>query len=339
MFLPFILLAVSVMVNIHKSTTLSANFSFPADIQLWCPYTEFCDLKTKHLFPSQGKNNGNKLKPCCDSCSCSADCGLKRKCCKDEFDLYKIDETLGTICKQFNTRAESSREDIYYYMVDKCPGKQDTCRFKNLENRFNYLPVYSHFNEMIYYNKYCAECHNQTDLVEFIPSLVCPNLYGPLSTILQNVLNKGNEECYLQFLVPSGVDVSTEECHPNLDIIRDCKVVNTSEAVLMRELCRKFNATFQLLSFYQNIYCYLCGLEKPDFGQKWMEDNTICRARDSQRFLTSSSLLVLSDDNLVKRYEKSLSEDVNNKYICIETVTDTTTNVSIILILKTLIIF
>ena len=79
------------------------------------------------------------------------------------------------------------------------------------------------------------------------------------------MLNEKNEECYFKFLVPSGIDTSTEECLPSQDITRDCKAINTLKAALLRELCGKLNATFRFLSHYQNIYCYLCGLEKHDF--------------------------------------------------------------------------
>ena len=324
----FVIFAVSVLISIQSQRTMYENITFPADIQLLCPYTQFCDLDAKYQLPAQEKHGTEKFKPCCDSCSCSADCGLKRKCCKNEFDLYKLDEILGTICKQLNTRAEPFRDDAHYYMVDKCPGKQDSCRFQNVSDWRSYSPVYSHSNEMIYYNKYCAQCHNQSDLVEFITCVACSNFDSPFSSILKNVVEAGNDECYLQFLVPSEIDISAEICYPRL--IRDCWDQNTAEAAHLRELCESFNATFRLYNYYANVYCYLCGsdMHESDPGKKWIEDNTICPATDSTRFRTHSSILVLLDDDSVNDYETLKSKDLVNKFVCVDTVTNSTIEVS-----------
>ena len=324
----FVVLAVSVLVFIQSQRVMNTNSTFPADIQLWCPYTQFCDLEAKYQLPAQEKIDLDKFKPCCDACSCSADCGLKRKCCKNEFDLYKLDETLGTICKQLNTRAEPFRDDAHYYMVDKCPGKQDSCRFQNVSDWLSYSPVYSHSNGMIYYNIYCAQCHNQSDLVEFVTFVACPNLDSQISSILKNVVEAGNDECYLQFLVPSEIDISAEVCYPRL--IRGCSDRNIAEAAHLRELCASFNATFRLFSYYANVYCYLCSLHKYESepGEIWIEDNTICPATDSTRFLTRSSILVLLDDDTISNYEALQSKDVTNKFVCVDTVTNSTIKVS-----------
>ena len=161
--------------------------------------------------------------------------------------------------------------------------------------------------------------------VEFIPSVACSALSGPFSTVLNAVINELNDQCHLQFMVPENIDISTKSCNPRVK--RSCKDSRFYSAQ-MDELCKSFNATFNVFSGYQNVYCYLCALEEPNYGQKWLENDTLCQATDSERFLASTSLLVLLDDDSVNNYEPAQSDDLNKKYVCIDTVPNSTARVS-----------
>ncbi|KAH3886593.1 hypothetical protein DPMN_010604 [Dreissena polymorpha] len=241
---------------------VTVSYDFPSSLTELCPYSSFCGHNKKTINVSQG------LEPCCRSCSCDSDCGLKRNCCFYEDDHYRIEEKGETSCvAPINIEKSTNLQIGRYFMIDKCPGANDTCRIIKAARWGNLFPHLSYNTGVIYYNQFCARCHNELHVVPWALAVHCPPRVRadtkPLE--IEKLLAGRNSYCFLYFQAPEGIDLSSEFC--SSEIIQECKKLNSSTDIdtfqNLEEQCRRFNATFapysfQFRSVFRNVYCFLC---------------------------------------------------------------------------------
>ncbi|KAH3885631.1 hypothetical protein DPMN_009626 [Dreissena polymorpha] len=243
---------------------------FPASLNDWCPYSSFCEHDGNAI------NVSNGYETCCRSCSCEYDCGRKRNCCLYEDDHFRIEEKGETSCVAPVNIINPSRIPIgRYFMIDKCPGAMDTCRSIKAAAWGNLYPHFSYNTGFIYYNQYCARCHNESNVVSWDLAVNCPPFdneqpsQGSYSHELEEVLAGRNSPCTLSFRVPEDIDLSSEFC--SLKVIKECRPLdhsNKTDTFLELEAqCQQFNATFSPSSYqsqtvFRNVYCFLCNKDQ-----------------------------------------------------------------------------
>jgi len=254
---------------------------FPDDLSDLCPYTNFCNSsKGQFQVPES-------LSPCCRSCSCKNDCGLKHNCCTYEMDKYRLDERNVTSCNGafvYHGRVVPPGV-VWYHMYDTCPSGE-SCRTDGEHTSYGLFPHSSLTDGSIYFNRKCGECNNATNLLQWRVGYLCKQqssfgLIPDFSSSVDNLLNgrTADKECFLRFIPPEEVKITTEECYPESRIIRDCKpnVLGHYVSEEDRANCKLFNATYQVLGsiqgrVYGNVYCAKCNDKR---SNAICEDNSI----------------------------------------------------------------
>ena len=249
-----------------------------SDLHELCPYSSFCRRNATSEFQYSSTSY-----PCCHSCSCSSDCGLRGDCCfsKHGGNTEPIDDV---ICrhsfridpfKYFKYR-RIAQSATYYKMVDKCHCLNDnrnitgsTC--EQSDQNFVFAPVYSKSTGKIYSNVGYAECNNDLQTIAWQRSIVCPPNVEPSMPELMNVtdvqqdVSSGGHGCLLYYIPPKHLNLDEAICFPNT--IRKC---NITRMMKTREpfwdFCEKFNATFTVQTFsdlkaYGNVYCFMCNTD------------------------------------------------------------------------------
>ncbi|KAH3822490.1 hypothetical protein DPMN_124269 [Dreissena polymorpha] len=229
------------------SLVVTVSSQFPSSLVELCPYSSFCDNNTETINISKGYTT------CCRSCSCDSDCGLKRNCGFYEGDYYRIEEKGETSCvAPININNSFMIPIGRYFMVDKCPGANDTCRSMKAAGWGNPFPHVSYNTGLIYYNQFCARCHNDSNVIPWILSVNCPTFdtgrhsLNSYSFEIQKLLAGENSKCILIFRAPEDMDMSSAFC--NSDVIQECTdIYPTTEIdafLKLEEQCHRFNATF-----------------------------------------------------------------------------------------------
>ena len=257
----------------------ASNVTFPEDLQVWCPYTKFCDLKPAQRLDPSIKNKV----PCCGSCSCSDDCGRYRNCCTSSMDHYKMDDTLRTVCKSLTVTRTivDEQQSFYMHMVNKCPDFSFSCVDQNASIFASYHPVYSSATNLIYYNSKCADCHNISEVTPFEAAIQCSPRKESYTNVMYGVIigNTLDSDCTIQFVPPYDIDMRSHVCHPMKITKTDC--TPDSKYYALRDLCASFNATYRTHRMvYDNIYCYLCSSDRiiQEEAEMQLNLNTLCDA-------------------------------------------------------------
>ena len=230
----------------------ASNLTFPDDLQVKCPHTKFCDLEPAQRLDPVSKNKV----PCCGSCSCSEDCGRYRNICASYMDRYKMDDKLRTVCKSLIVNSIDIEEQQLFYMVDKCPNFSVSCVNQNASVLGSYHQVYSSKTNLIYYNRKCAECHNQREVTLFEAAIQCGALKESYTNILYGVIigNTLDSDCTIQFVPPDDIDMQSQICYT----IKKTGCSPESAFYTLRDRCASFNATYLTKQeAFANVYCYL----------------------------------------------------------------------------------
>ena len=278
-------------------TAAQKEMLFLEDLSTLCPYTTFCNSSEEQFqIPETHK-------PCCRSCSCEEDCGLKHNCCTYNMDKYRLDERNVTSCIAASVyRGQVAPPGVaWYHMHDTCPGGEP-CRTDGEHTSDGLFPCSSLKDGSIYFNSNCGECNNATDLLPWRVGFVCRQqsslgLIADISSSVDNLLKgwTADNECLIRFIPPDEVKITTEECYPESRIIRDCEPYDPDIVVSekIRAKCKLFNATYQPLgtlyeSVYANVYCAKCS--------KIPTNNVICEDNSSVNKAPAGSLFLLLDN-------------------------------------------
>ena len=273
---------VLLLVGRHTITTMGQKeMLFPDNLSDLCPFTNFCNSSKGQLQVPES------LRPCCRSCSCEDDCGLKHNCCTYEMDKYRLDERNVTSCigaVVYHGRVVPPGV-VWYHMYDTCPSGE-SCHTDDEHTSDGLYPHSSLTDGSIYLNRKCGECNNVTDLLHWRVGFVCKQqssfgLISDFSSSVDNLLNgqTADKECFLRFIPPEEVKITTEDCYPESRIIRDCKPNGPGHYVTEedRANCKMFNATYQVLgtiheNVYGNVYCAKCNEKR---SNAICEDNSM----------------------------------------------------------------
>ena len=301
-----ILLIVIFSCYVKQKYMVSRDMVFPDELNRFCPLSSFCenepDTSSNTSSSKSFENEATVMMPCCEECSCSKECGRKRNCCRYEHDFYRLEETLETVCMQLTTLSTGPQQP-FYHIIDKCSNRSQTCNTLSTSTLGRFFPVYSRASGMLYYNPKCAGCHGQIDkdLIEFRPLIMCQSLSVSYFTAVSSVTNGSDfPSCYLHFLPPDDLDLSTELCYPGLK--RDCNpYMKNSE--LIEGLCKAFNATFhnkERSAQFGNVYCFLCN-DDLSFGDSldgWNERYVNCPGMELHRMFGLSFAVLLDTSSI-----------------------------------------
>ena len=272
------------------------NLTFPDDLQVWCPHTKFCDLEPAQRLDPVLKN---KI-PCCGSCSCSDDCGTYRNCCASYMDRYKMDDTLRTVCKSLivNSNHNDVEEQQLFYIVDKCLNFSLSCVDQNASILGSFNPVYSWETNLIYYNRKCADCHNQREVTQFEPAIQCSALKESYTNVVYGVMigNILDSDCTIKFVPPGDIDMRSQICDPmkKYDCPPESPFYNLSDQ------CASFNATYLTnLGAFANIYCYLCNSIEFTEAEVKARLKPLCDPDVSYKFWSQYGFTILIDQEIL----------------------------------------
>ncbi|XP_045179784.2 uncharacterized protein LOC123539283 [Mercenaria mercenaria] len=247
-----------------------------SDLKELCPYSSFCGQNASAEF-----QYSQNYRPCCRSCSCLANCGLRGNCCFEELNQYNAGNDM--ICRhtfpveprKYQGFLRSILKNApHYRMIDICSYSDKIAResgtkceqnSSNVERSLS--PMFSPTKGLIYINAHCAECNNVSDAVPWRRAIMCPSeAEAPLSEFMDNFngieISSDYSGCLLYYIPPPEVNLDILSCYPS--VIRQC---NTTGRMKRRDLswnfCEMFNATFTIetvghLQAYANVFCFMC---------------------------------------------------------------------------------
>ena len=285
---------------------------------------------------------------CTISCNCDSGCVLLNDCCPDFFQVCPdevamkstnvMNFTLDSII-QYMSQEETFSAKIWW--VDKCPSNADNvieekCT-KLTYSRFTieeYIPAIS--NGIIFRNRYCALCHNQSDIEDYLQMIITceQDTYADLwlSAIFGDKLkvfdfpspwpNRFSEDnqCYLGFTLQS-VPVSVLRFLTDHNEINSCsaKVPGTTAELLT--LCDSYRSEVGIGNegygnfYYSNPHCALCN------GVGLIEEKTTSCASDKcsyvkEIFRTVFSFSILIDVTLIGSGTPDINLSFGNDGVC-----------------------
>jgi hypothetical protein len=262
------------------STRLYFDIVRPEEVELFysmprlkefCPYSDFCGLNASKEYVYDGDRM-----PCCQSCSCSSDCGYHGTCCFHRLDANtKLQESM--ICR--NTFEIDTEKDEYYagyiskavphyWIVNKCMVTDKCDDLAKVSNKTDtsFSPVFSTSTGHTYFNTFIAKCNNVSDITPWQRLLSCPtNVETSLSDILNNDNDVEISQKCLSYYTPPDTEANFIQCYAN--VIRKCNVTGlVSKKDEFWPLCEMFNSSFiamnsRYMQTFANVYCYLCNTE------------------------------------------------------------------------------
>ena len=207
-----------------------------------------------------------------------------------------MDDTLRTVCKSLIVNGNSTRveEQQLFYMVDKCLNFSVSSVDQNASISGSFNPVYSWKTNLIYYNRKCADCHNQREVTQFEPAIQCSALKESYTNVVYGVMigNTLDSDCTIKFVPPSDMDMWSQICDPKKKY--DCSP--KSPFYTLRDRCASFNATYLTkLGAFANIYCYLCISVKTTEAEMKAILKHLCDPDVSHKFWSQHEFTVLID--------------------------------------------
>ena len=206
--MPRFCLYMYILITILGTTSKAQkHIELPDDIASLCPYTSFCNVTREPL------NTLDSFKPCCGSCSCEKDCEKTNDCCTYEVGTNRHDEISVSSCIKAAVHGKDEPPGVVWFqMIDTCPNGHK-CNINTIGAAGGLFPHSSVNDDLVYFNKACAECNSATELLPWRVGFVC-SLASSVSHItdftssVANLFN-GNidgKDCILHFLAPTEVE-------------------------------------------------------------------------------------------------------------------------------------
>ena len=227
--------------------------NLPDDLSVLCPFTQFCNVTRTKQTPRK------EQEPCCRPCSCAADCGRTRNCCTHSMDTYQLESGNQSSCISIGQQKRR-----WYYMIDRCPGDNVDCREIDAGLQGGVYPHSSLGDGFIYINKACSECNDAKDIVPWRLGLFCEKEAVTPDLDVEDIVRGNRSNCIFDFLPPDDVNVKSEMCYPESNIVRECDTRGSDEqrTETLRSKCLSFNATYITfnggIEYYANVYCAAC---------------------------------------------------------------------------------
>lgn len=270
--------------------------------------------------------NESHLVPCCQKCSCAADCQEVGNCCADvkrndakeaKYPCVDIDILLNRD-RNLNFRPYYN---LWFHVIDSCPSKDiddafPTCR-KPAE-LIDYVLVSDRDEEKVFKNRQCAICHGEEDFVVWNVYTSCPEI---VSKTFETIDEKNEfllSECAFLSLPPNDSILEKTRCYADKDVIDTCFNRNVSDE--LKEGCETelpfHNAMFfagntgEHTLVYSNIYCYLCNNPEEDKINDLCQRAQLTEERVSNVLVSFSALLNINVEETKSEYLPCRSQDI-----------------------------
>ncbi|KAL4235746.1 hypothetical protein ACF0H5_004138 [Mactra antiquata] len=216
--------------------------------------------------------------PCCQKCSCEADCQLFGNCCPDKeltsgvvrYPCVDLDQYYN---KPRGIPTITTRTNVFYHVIDDCPTTVNSYEYpkcsapRDLEDL---IFVTDRLTGRVYKNKDCAKCHGVKEYVEWEIATNCP--YKSEGLTREEWFSYVLKSC---IITPILFDISVSQafrCYPKSGQIKKCNVTGTWKRrdLDIRQACELDNPETNSLYYherfdkifrrdaYQNAFCKLC---------------------------------------------------------------------------------
>ena len=228
---------------------------------------------------------------CCLPCSCDSNlCRPSNNCCPD---IESSSNTNANISEQVcvptskgmtkylhtNSLYQESLSQIRLgvTMVKDCPHlKTDSrCVTPNITKLVENVPVFSAVSGVTYFNKFCAECNNETtsDLTPWRAFISCSDITvmksddllfpSTVRGIYTFAMGNGKEDCGFDFLPPENFTTTPNLCFMNAAVISSCPSNYTDSKII--RFCNDINLPYLRANLnesvvYKNYFCYVCNI-------------------------------------------------------------------------------
>lgn len=205
--------------------------------------------------------NGPEHDHVCPGCSCELGCfnNPKVPCCPDLYFSYGVPNCRST------TFTSTSAVKLHYRVIDYCPEGANTklsekcTKNRKPSERIRFPPLSNRRLKFLYWNIFCAECHNVSSAQPLYLSFECmyPTDFNYLSSYEEIIEHANMKMCSISF----EEDKNYGACNPDSskNIISSCNVTGTWDVYdfSIDAACKSaFSLTYK--SVFKNVFCYLC---------------------------------------------------------------------------------
>ena len=240
----------SYILTCGSSSRLCQPLKAPFLVNLNCPGKANCDV-----IPEPG---------CGTLTTCDTKCATDNTCAPDAENAF-----LNVSC--ISTDIYSVQQEVplhKYNMIASCQygrsHEDKRCDLPSIttSNMFSdtYRPVISRVSYLVYRNRYCAACNNDTDIIPFDIEASCKdgfdiNSFATLEEVWSSVKLFN---CAVSYIAPEEFRNIIYECDVDDSLISKCNVTGLwfDYDPEIEWACENFNSN--ALMNYRNIFCYIC---------------------------------------------------------------------------------
>lgn len=246
----------------HLQNNTPSKFSYS---HMMSQYIGICGVShvcNKSLLKSLNvTQNGPEPETVCPQCSCDRNCynNPKDPCCPDLYFSYGVPNCRST------TFTSTSAVKRHYQVIDYCPQGANTklnekcTKNRKPSERIRFPPLANRRLKFLYWNIFCAECHNVSSAQSLYLSFECKSRtdFNYFSSYEEIIEHANKKMCSISF----EEDKNYGACNPvsSKDIISSCNVTGTWDAYdfSIDAACKSaFSLTYN--SVFKNVFCYLC---------------------------------------------------------------------------------
>lgn len=197
----------------------------------------------------------------CPKCNCKSSCLLQNSrypCCPDFFFRYGA-----PFCRSVEA-TDNKINDYFFSLIDSCPAEADNklieecSKTRTPAERLLLPPVASRQHNVLFLNRYCADCHNISNVQSWSLFFECKNPidFNYLSSYEEITETADKQGCSIAFRGTEGRVCAPE--HPK-DLISQCNVTGNWENYdfSIDSACRStLNSVYK--NVFKNVFCYMC---------------------------------------------------------------------------------
>ena len=208
----------------------------------------------------------------CPDCKCDVDCINRGDCCPDKYFGYPKLTCVNRTIIDAKLLDHERKKQYKRLMVTTCPGDsteevRKTCNNVQSDLKFRLLhqPVTDISSLVVFANRYCAECHNVTDYLEWNIDINCTLFadFNFLSTLDEIIRHAYESLCAIQSVDESLNKTSNPTiCLEDNDQIRSCNTTgrwNRFDSDVKAACESEFTGQFRV---FRNIFCFMCNPSK-----------------------------------------------------------------------------
>lgn len=242
---------------------LDLNFNYTSLVMQYisvCGVSTACDKSFVSSFNLTERDFHHKQ--LCPKCSCDVTCfnDSNLHCCPDVYFAHGVPK-----CRSIDIINELEKQLNFYSLLDDCPSgsdknlKEECSKSRTLYERLRLPPGTSKSSEFVFWNKYCAECHNASIFQPWHLFFDCEKAtdFNYLSSYGEIIEKANKSGCFIAF------QGEGERCTPvnPKQFITTCNVTGHWDTydVTLDSACKSaYNLTYQQV--FKNVFCYLCNI-------------------------------------------------------------------------------